>query len=72
LTLAQPAAGAGFASSLSAMRAAEEVIQAVETTPPSLLNARVANDAYQMELQAQQDHMKVAAGTEQGNWEWFA
>jgi hypothetical protein len=71
-TFAQPTTGTGSASSLFAMRAAEEVLQAVETTSSSLLNARIANDAYQMELQAQQEHMKVAAGTEQGNWEWFA
>jgi len=69
--LMQPSVGAAGVNSLSTMRAAEEVIQAVQTTPPSPLNTRIANEAYQMETQAQQEYTRRAADGER-NWEWFA
>ena len=70
--LSQPNAGAGSGSALSAMRAAEGVIEAVETTSPTPLNTRIANDAYQMEMQAQRQHTSNAVGPSEKNWEWFA
>jgi rRNA processing protein Krr1/Pno1 len=53
------------------MRTAQEVIQAVGTSAPSEQNMRIANEAYQMEAQAQQDYTRKAAEG-QGSWEWFA
>jgi hypothetical protein len=71
----QPAGAFGAPSpmagdSLTTMRAAREVIQSVDTAAPSAANMRIANEAYQMEAQAQQQYTQGVAG--QGNWEWFA
>jgi hypothetical protein len=53
------------------MRTAQEVIQAVGTAAPTALNMRIANEAYQMEAQAQQDYTQKAVNG-QSTWEWFA
>ena len=69
----QPAGAAGpTGDSLTTIRAAQEVIQAVGTTAPSAANMRIANEAYQMEAQAQQQYAQGVAGQGQGRWEWFA
>jgi len=67
-----PAAGPGnVGESLTAMRAAQEVIQAVGTAAPSTADMRIASEAYQMEAQAQQQYVQGVAS--QGpRWEWFA
>ncbi len=69
-SFAGPAAGHEGGDSLAAMRTAEEVIQTVDTTAPSAANMRIANEAYQMEAQAQQQYARGATG--RSNWEWFA
>ncbi|MGA2615662.1 MAG: hypothetical protein ABSG38_19655 [Spirochaetia bacterium] len=70
-SFAQPVVGYPSGDSLAAMRTAQEVIQAVGTSAPSEQNMRIANEAYQMEAQAQQDYTRKAAEG-QGSWEWFA
>jgi hypothetical protein len=70
-SLAGPGAGSATGDSLAAMRTAEEVIRAVGTASPSAMNMRIANQAYQMEAQAQQDYSQRAANGGQ-TWEWFA
>ena len=73
-TFAQPVVGYASGDSLAAMRTAEEVIQDVGSATPSAQNMRIANEAYRMESQAQQDYIRRAAGGAGGHgmWEWFA
>jgi hypothetical protein len=70
-SFAGPGAGSATGDSPAAMRPAEKVIQAVGTASPSVMNMRIANQAYQMEAQAQQDHTQRAANGGP-TWEWFA
>jgi len=72
MAFAQPAAAVGAGGALSAMRTAEEVMQAVGTATPSAQNIRIANEAYQMEAQAQRDFQTQRAARSAGTWEWFA
>jgi hypothetical protein len=80
--LAGPGAGAGratpFARSavagdpLATMRTAQEILQSIGTAPPSLQSRQIANDAYQMEVQAQR-HLDAERAAGPGRrWDWFA
>lgn len=66
-----PSVGFAAGDPQAAMRTAQEVIQAVGSAAPSALNTRIANEAYQMEAQAQQQYTQKAVNGG-GNWEWFA
>lgn len=73
MTFAEPGAGAtGASNALSAMRTAEQVMQAVGTAAPTVQNMRIANEAYQMEAQAQRDFLTQRAAGGAGTGEWFA
>ncbi len=68
---ARPGVGSVGGDALATMRTAEQIMQAVAGTPPSFQNARIANEAYQMETRAQREESQRAAGRI-GTWEWFA
>jgi len=72
MTFAQHAAANGAGQALSAMRTAEQVMQDVGTATPSMQNMRIANEAYQMEAQAQRDFQTQRLAGRAGSWEWFA
>ncbi len=69
---ARPTVGAVSGNAMAAMRTAEQVIQDVGTAAPSAQNMRIANEAYQMEAQAQRDFETQGAVGRMGTWEWFA
>lgn len=71
-TFAQPAGGVASDDPMATLRTAQEVIQAVGTASPSSLNMRIANDAYQMEAQAQRAMENQQTPRRTGSWEWFA
>ncbi|HVP17742.1 MAG TPA: hypothetical protein VMU36_02020 [Spirochaetia bacterium] len=67
--LSRPSIGGVTGNALAAMRTAEQVMQAVGTAAPSAQNMRIANEAYQMETQAQRE---VETRRVAGKWEWLA
>ena len=71
---AQPArtSAGDSTSALSAMRTAQEVMQAVGTAAPSADNSRIANEAYPMESRAQRDLQRGRAAPSGGTREWMA
>jgi hypothetical protein len=64
--------GGDASGALSAMRTAQEVMQAVGTAAPSAENSRIANEAYQMEARAQSDLQRGRAAAGGGTREWTA
>jgi hypothetical protein len=70
-SFAGPGAGSATGGPPASMRTAKQVIQTVGTASPSAMNMRIANEAYQMEAQAQQDYSQRAANGGP-TWEWFA